>query len=141
MIPRSNVMSLLYQPKEHPFGHTWQYWTTKWWQWFLSIPAIKNPATHINDINAYMKQFDSNVCFLASTTGGRVDRKVKVPLGKAVLFPVINVTISNSEDPSLNSDTEMISFVESHMDDIVKKQAKIDGMDLLISEKFRVQSP
>ena len=35
----------------------------------------------------------------------------------------------------------MTSYVNSHMDDIVKKEAYIDGVDLNISENHRVQSP
>jgi hypothetical protein len=141
MTPKNNIKSLLYRSKERPFGHTWQYWTTRWWQWFLSIPKVKYPAIDNIDSNYYDEQSDPNVCFLASTTGGRVERTIKIPSGKAILYPVINVTISNSEDPTLNNDMEMISFVKSHIDDIVKKQASIDGEQLFISEKFRVQSP
>jgi hypothetical protein len=141
MIPRNNVMSLLFCSKERPFGRTWQYWTTRWWQWFLSIPKVNSPAIDNTDEKSCVEQPDPNVWFLATTIGGRVERTVKIPSGKAVLFPVINVTISNSEDPTLNTDTDMISFVRRHMDDIVKKQASIDGEDLLISEKFRAQSP
>lgn len=141
MSPRNNVMSLLFCSKEQPFGHTWQYWTTRWWRWFLSIPKANSPAINDTEEKSWVNQPDPNVWFLASSIGGSVDRTVKIPSGKAVLFPVINVTISNSEDPTLNTDTDMISFVRRHIDDIVKKQANIDGEDLLISEKFRVQSP
>jgi len=102
---------------------------------------VNSPAIDNTDEKSCVEQRDPNVWFLASTIGGRVERTVKIPSGKAVLFPVINVTISNSEDPTLNTDTDMTSFVRRHMDDIVKKQASIDGEDLFISEKFRVQSP
>ena len=141
MIPRNNVMSLLFCSNERPFGHTWQYWTTRWWRWFLSIPKVNSPAIINTDEKSCVDQPNPNVWFLASTIGGRVERNVKIPSGRAVLFPVINVTISNSEDPTLNTDTDMTSFVRRHMDDIVKKQASIDGENLFISEKFRVQSP
>ena len=141
MISKVNVTSLLFSPVEQPYGHTWQYWTTRWWRWFLSIPRVNSPAINVTDENSWIDQPDPNVLFLASTIGGKVERTVRVRAGKAVLFPVINVTISNSEDPTLNTDTDMISFVRRHIDDIVKKQANIDGQNLLISEEFRVQSP
>jgi len=102
---------------------------------------VNSPAIINTDEKSCVDQPNPNVWFLASTIGGRVERNVKIPSGRAVLFPVINVTISNSEDPTLNTDTDMISFVRRHMDDIVKKQASIDGENLFISEKFRVQSP
>jgi hypothetical protein len=141
MILRNNIMSLLFQSKERPFGHTWQYWTTRWWQWFLSIPKVDSPAMDTTGKKSSVNQSDPNVWFLASTTGGRVERTVRITSGKALLFPIINVTISNAEDPTLNADTDMISFVKRHMDDIVEKRASIDGEDLFISEKFRVKSP
>jgi hypothetical protein len=141
MTPKNSVESLIYNSKECPFGHTWQYWTTRWWKWFLSIPKKEDSAIDKLDKKSYVGSSDSNVIFLASTIEGRVDKNVKISSGKAVLFPVINITISNSEEPTLNTDNDMISFVRKHMDEIVKKQASIDGEDLLISEKFRVQSP
>lgn len=87
-----------------------------------------------------VEQSDPYVWFLTSTTGFSAERTVRVPSGKAILFPVINVTISNAEEPTLNTDTDLISFVKGHMDDIVEKRANIDGEDLFISEKFRVRS-
>ena len=141
MTPKNNVMSLLYRPKERPFGHTWQYWTTRWWQWFLSIPKVNNPAIDNTGEKSSVEQLDPNVWFLASTINGRAVRKVNIPSGKALLFPIINVTISNSEIPELKNDRDLISFVKSEMDDIVNKQAKIDGDDLSILEEYRIQSP
>lgn len=141
MIPRNDVLSLLFQSRERPFGRTWQYWTTRWWQWFLSIPKMDNHTKDNFEEKSYVERSDPNVWFLASTIGGRVERTIRIHSGKAILFPVINVTISNSEDPTLSTDTEMITYVTRHMNDIVKKQASIDGEDLFISEKFRVQTP
>jgi len=134
-------MSLLYHSKERPFGRTWQYWTTRWWQWFLSIPHVDSVAIDTSRDNSFVNRSDPNVWFLASTTGGKVQRNLRISSGKSLLFPIINVTISNAEDPTLKTDTDMISFVKCHMDDIVQKQASIDGQDLLISKKFRVKSP
>ena len=141
MTATNSVMSLLFSSEERPLGRSWEHWTTRWWQWFLSIPTGDSPVTNNTDNNSCIGSSDPNVFFLASTIGGRVERTVKIPSGKAVLFPVINVTISNSEEPALNTDSEMISFVKHLMDDIVEKQANIDGEELLISDTFRVQSP
>lgn len=140
MTPKNNVNSLLFGPKERPFGHSWRFWTTRWWQWFLSIPKANSPAMDNGDINS-IEQPHQKVWFLASTIGGSVERTVRIPSGKAILFPVINITISNSEDQTLKTDADMISFVRRHMKDIVKKQASIDGMNLSISEDLRVESP
>lgn len=141
MTSKNNVNSFLFGPKERPFGHSWRFWTTRWWQWFLSIPKANSPAITDTDEKSWVQQLDPNVWFLASTIDGSIERTIKIPSGKAILFPVINVTISYSEDQALKTDADMISFVKRHMDDIVKKQASIDGEDLFISEEFRVKSP
>jgi hypothetical protein len=141
MILKNNIISLLFQSKERPLGHTWQYWTTKWWQWFLSIPKADNPTMDTARENFSLNRSHPNVWFLATTIGGRVERTVRITSGKALLFPIINVTISNAEDPTVTTETDMISFVKKHMDDIIEKRASIDGEELLISEKFRFESP
>jgi len=140
MIPKNKVISQLFHSNERPFGHTWQYWTTRWWRWFLSIPKMDSPAMDTTGEKSSVEQSDPYVWFLTSTTGFSAERTVRIPSGKAILFPVINVTISNAEEPTLNTDTDLISFVKCHMDDIVEKRANIDGEDLFISEKFRVWS-
>ena len=136
-----DTTSLLFSSEECPFGYSWQYWVTKWWQWFLSIPVDNNPAVDLTGDKSSVKQNNPYVWFLAGTIYGRAERIVKIPAGKGLLLPIINMTVSKNENPELNSDTEMISYVEGHMKDIVKKRAIIDGNDVLVSEKFRVQSP
>jgi hypothetical protein len=138
---RNNIMSILFSQKEQPFNHTWQYWATRWWEWFLSIPKMRSPAIDITGERSSVEQSDPDVWFLASTINGSTVRTVKIPPGKALLFPIINVTISNSENSALKTDTDLISFVNQDIDDIVKKRAKIDGQDLTISEDYRVKSP
>ena len=141
MINNINGMPVMYDVNEKPFGKSWEEWTAKWWQWFFSIPMENHPAYDKTGENSgLINQIDPNVWFLAGTTGGRAERIINIPAGKAVLFPVINVATSYSENPSLKTEEEMISFVNSHMSGIAKKEASIDGENLNISENHRVQS-
>ena len=137
---KSDISKMMYGSDEEPFGRTWQEWTTKWWQWFLSTPVEKHPAWDKTGENGCVNQDDPNVWFLAGTTGGRADRIISIPEGRAVLFPVINVTTSYLENPHLKTEDDMISFVKSHMKEIAKKLASIDGEDILISDDFRVRT-
>lgn len=130
----------LYQRDVQPFGKTWEEWTTKWWIWFLSISKEMNPAADESGEKAIIGQTDPHVWFLAATTGGTVERSVTLPPGISLLFPVINATISYSEEPRLKNDYELTSYVKSHIDDILIKEASIDGLDIAISENHRVQS-
>ncbi|HEY7080561.1 MAG TPA: hypothetical protein VH500_12725, partial [Nitrososphaeraceae archaeon] len=115
-------------------------WTTKWWLWFLSVPIDDNPAYDKTGEKANLNQIDPNVWFLAGTTGGTVERTIIIPANKAILLPIINVTTSSLENPELRTEKELISYVNSRMNDIVKKDAYIDGHALFISDSQRVQS-
>jgi hypothetical protein len=137
----SNRIPAMYSLDEQPFSKSWQEWTTQWWQWFLSIPKENHPAYDDTGERWTINQDDPNVLFLAGTTGGKAERHIAIPAGKAVLFPVINFATSYSEDPSLKTEAEMILHAKTNIDDIVKKEANFDGASLLISEKHRIQSP
>ena len=57
------------------------------------------------------------------------------------MFPIINVTTSHSENPDLKTQEDMTSFVSAHMANIAKKEANIDGEEIIISEEYRARSP
>lgn len=135
-----DIHAMLYSPNELPFGESWENWTTKWWQWFLSIPVEKHPARDETGDKAGVNQDDPNVWFIAGTTGGTAERIISIPEGMAVLFPVINVTTSYLENPNLKTEDDMRSFVNSHMNDIAKKMSYIDGEEILITERNRVRT-
>ena len=141
MKPKGSITSILFSSNERPFGLKWEEWTILWWKWFLAIPKENNPALDNTGEKSTINQSYANVWFLASTIGGKVERIVKIPSGTAVLFPVINVTASKSENPALKTESELRSFVKANMDDIEKKQAFIDDQEIVISEDFRVKTP
>jgi hypothetical protein len=131
----------MYSLDEQPFGKTWQEWTTQWWKWFFSISKENHPAYDHTGEGWAVNQDDPNVVFIAGTIGGKVERTVTIPAGKAVLLPIINFATSYSENPSLRDEIEMIAHAKSNIDDIVKKEVNIDGTSLIISERYRMQSP
>jgi hypothetical protein len=100
-----------------------------------------HPAYDKTGEKSGVNQIDPNVWFLAGTTGGRAKRAITIPAGRAVLLPIINFTTSYSENPELKTEEEQTSFVNSHMKDIARKEAIIDGEKLIISENHRVRSP
>jgi|SRR5215831_2608324 len=131
----------MFSRQETPFGRSWEEWTAKWWQWFLTIPIIEHPAYDKTGEKAGINQFDPNVWFIAGTTGGKAERAIFIPPGKAILFPVINVTTSYSENPSLKTIADLELFVNDQMNDIARKEVIIDGEQILVSEMYRVKSP
>ncbi len=73
-----------------PYGTTITEWTQKWWQWAFSIPFTQNPMVDTTGANAGLNQ-SGPVWFLAGTAGGDpVERDITIPVGKAILIPIVN---------------------------------------------------
>jgi hypothetical protein len=140
MTRSSDEVPEMYLIDEQPFGVSWDEWTTLWWQWFLSIPKENHPIYQPSGTSWAVSPIEPNVLFLVGSTGGKTERTITISAGKAVLLPVINFTTSFSEDPSLRNELEMIMYAKSNIDDIVKKEVIIDGVNLIISENNRVRS-
>ena len=135
-----NTRVEIYDAAEQPFGKTWQEWTAQWWRWFLSLP-MEDHLSYDSSERWENAQPDPNVLFLAGTDKGKIKRKIAISPNKAILFPVINYVTSYSEDPALKTEAEMVAKAKSNVDDIVKKEAIIDGIALPVSENNRVQTP
>ena len=122
-----------FTPETKPYGITYGQWTVKWWQWLTSIPTDTNPAADQNGKYAGVNQNDPYVWFIAGTFGGKtVNRKCRLPVGRSVLFPVINYEMNPLEKPELKTDSELISHVKKDEDDIINLEAVIDGQGIPI---------
>lgn len=133
---RSNPM--YYSKKEKPYGYSYGEWTVKWWQWAVSSPVDMNPV--IDDTGKYGGVNQSGpVWYLAGTLGENKlpVRKCVIPIGKALLFPVINYEINQLEDPKLKNGAALVKDVVEDIDDIIKKEAIVDGVSI---PTYRVQS-
>jgi hypothetical protein len=131
-----------FTPDSKPFGLTYGQWTVKWWQWALSIPKAINPVLDESGKNADVNQ-NGPVWFLAGIFGenaveNKVPRRVcTVSSGKSILFPVINYEMNPLEKPQLSNEEELIRHVIEDIDDIVIKEALVDGSKIPI---YRVRS-
>ena len=137
----NNYKEKVYPVNSNLFGLTYEEWTCKWWQWFLSIPGEKNPALDSNGKNCDINQNDSNVWFLAGTAHpGYANRICTIPSTKAIFFPIIATQISYAEAPFLRTDADLVSYAAK---DIVRWQhleVLIDDTKLYNPERYRVQS-
>ena len=83
--PNPGILS----PTANPYGHSYNEWVAKWWQWVLSIPADRNPLT--DETGAFCGEGQSGpVWFAAGTFGNSAERACSVPAGKAIFMPVFN---------------------------------------------------
>lgn len=123
---------------DKPYGLSYGQWTVRWWRWAFSAPVSINPVLDNNGEYASVNQAGP-VWFLAGTFGeNRVPiRKCTIPLGKSILFPVINYEMNPLENPSLQRETELVQHVIHDIDDIVHTEAVVDGENVPI---YRIQS-
>lgn len=114
-------------PDEKPHGLTYGQWTVKWWEWALSSPISNNPV--LDDTGQYADINQSGpVWFLAGTIGDEnkvAHRTCNIPGEKAILFPVINYVYTY--EPRFRTDSELVRYVTTDIDDIVIKHAIVDG--------------
>lgn len=73
-----------------PFGKTYGEWSNAWWLWALSIPKDTNPIAE-GDCD---QQQSGDVFFLAGNMGGASKRTCTIPAGKAIFFPIVNLTVT-----------------------------------------------
>ncbi len=136
MNQRGNDIVECFTPEDRPFGLSYGEWTTKWWEWALSIPIQFNPVLDNTGQYADRNQRDP-VWFLAGTIGDDnivAYRTCTVPKQKAILFPIINYIYT--EDRPFD-ETKLVKHVKQDIDDIVVKEATIDGHQVPI---YRVNS-
>ena len=131
----------MYSRNDKPYGKSWEEWTSKWWQWLLSIPKESNPGIDVTGEKFDANQNDPDVVFLVGTFGGSAERNYTIYADKSILFPIINFTTSYIEEPFLKTESELKSRAKQDIDDIVNKEAVVDGMKLQDVETYRVQSP
>jgi hypothetical protein len=129
---------IYFTKRQKPYGNSFGEWTVKWWQWAVSSPIGVNPIVDETGRYANMNQ-SGPVWFLAGTPGeNKIPvRKCVVPLGKAILFPVINYEINQLEDPDLRTEDALIKNVVDDINDIINKEAIVDGIRI---PTYRVQS-
>jgi len=136
-----NLNPSVFSRDTKPFGITYPEWTSKWWQWLVSIPTKDNPAADNTGKNCGQKQ-SGPVWFLAGTTGGSAERSCTVPAGKALLFPIINSECNYAEYPAVKSLPELIKCAKADNDRTTNLKATIDGVRLQqLAERYRITSP
>jgi hypothetical protein len=116
-------------PGDKPYGLTYIDHAKNFQKWVLSIPAKDNP---INDETgakcaAGQSNANSSVFYLAFNNGGTSQRTCKVPVGKALLIPVMEVEKSDKEAPG--------SSVQDLDKSAKKDQDSVNSLYLQIGDK------
>jgi hypothetical protein len=120
---------LFYKREEDPYGQSWELWATAWCKWLLSIPKRTNPCMDKTGEFSSIDQNDKNVWFLAGTFGNvtTVIRRLRLPLGKALFFPLLLKEDSFTEDLDLYEEKDLAKRAMDAMDKIIYLDATIDN--------------
>jgi hypothetical protein len=124
-----------------PYGETYGQWTVKWWQWMLSTPKSVNPIIDRTGEYGHVNQPAKHVWFLAGKVPNEhtdlPSRFCRIPVGRSILFPVINCEANELEYPELKTHQDVIERVERDEDSIVKRECSVNGKRI---DAIRVKS-
>jgi len=126
------------------FGKPLAAWTEDWWRYAFSLPCEINPLMDETGIHADKGQ-KGPVYFLVGNSGGFSSRKVVVPYGKGILFPIINVindapcpNVDYTLAPGQTLEDYLKQGAESIIDMARNLAVELDGKPIGGLEQFRV---
>jgi hypothetical protein len=112
---------------------TYGEWNARWWQWFFSVPASKNPGLATNGAVDCSVGQSGDVWFLAGyfLGSGSFTRSCTIPAGKALFIPLINSWADNiCNTPPLTVD-QLRALAANFVSSPAKLHASIDDSPLL----------
>jgi hypothetical protein len=130
----------LYLQESRPLGKSWGEWIELWWRWCYSEPEDKSPIEDYTGELISKNQNYSNAWFLGGTFGGKCVRIGTVPMGKAILFPILTNLITFGEYPKLDNETQLWAYAKADLDTATVIGTTIDGTDLQNLKNYRIQS-
>jgi hypothetical protein len=91
----------IFPPGGKPYGLTYADHIKNYWKWAIKTPANENPVNDPTGVKCATGQENTNssVFYLAFNNGGTSQRTCKVPAGKALFIPVMQVESSDKELP------------------------------------------
>jgi hypothetical protein len=130
----------VFAPSATPYGKTYGEWTALWWQWVCAIPIGDNPLPDPTGEKAGVGQ-SGPVWFLCGTTGNppTAERTVTIPVGKAVLFPIVNCFFAAPVDGT--TDDQLRAGSKASIDHVTDLEAVVDGRALQGLANYRFASP
>lgn len=140
-VAASNAVNV-FPPESKPYNLTYADHAKDFWKWTLEMPARENPVNDPSGEKCANGQSNTNssVFYLTFNNGGKSERICKVPAGKALLIPVMQVEWSDKEAPGSTVD-DLRSAAKKDQDSVNSLYLKIGDkeygyQDLL---KYRTQ--
>lgn len=91
----------IFPPGSEPYGLPYAKHIENFWKWILSIPAKDNPINDLTGEKCATGQSNTNssLFYLAFNNGGISERTCKVPAGKGLFIPVMQVELTEKDVP------------------------------------------
>jgi hypothetical protein len=142
----------IFPPGDKPYGLTYADHIKNFWGWSLKIPAKENPINDPTGAKCAAGQENSNspVFYLAYNNGGTSNRTCKVPAGKGLFIPVMQVEKSDKEAPgssvqqldvSAKKDQDIVNSLylkigdkEYNFQDLNKYRTHTDAFDVVFPD-------
>jgi hypothetical protein len=133
----------VFPPEAKPYGLTNSEHIKNFWKWILAIPANENPINDATGEKCGIEQAETNssVFYLAFNNGGKSERTCKIPAGKGIFIPVMQVEISN-KDLSNASVEDLTANTKADQDSVNSLYLKIDDKELKYEDlvKYRTST-
>ena len=133
----------IFPPGSKPYGLTFAEHQKNFWKWILEIPANESPLNDRTGEKCANGQSNTNssVFYLSFNNGGISERTCKVPVGKGLLIPVMQVEWSDKEAPGASVE-ELHKSAKKDQDSVNSLYLKIGDKEYKYKDliKYRTQT-
>ena len=133
----------IFPPGSKPYGLTFAEHQKNFWKWILEIPANESPVNDRTGEKCANGQSNTNssVFYLSMNNGGISERTCKVPVGKGLLIPVMQVEWSDKEAPGASVE-ELHKSAKKDQDSVNSLYLKIGDKEYKYKDliKYRTQT-
>ena len=133
----------IFPPESKPYGLTFAEHQKNFWKWVLEIPANESPVNDRTGEKCANGQSNTNssVFYLSMNNGGISERTCKVPVGKGLLIPVMQVEWSDKEAPGASVE-ELHKSAKKDQDSVNSLYLKIGDKEYKYKDliKYRTQT-
>jgi hypothetical protein len=142
----------IFPPESKPYDLTYAEHIKNFWKWMLEIPAKESPLVDPTGEKCANGQSNTNssIFYLSMNNGGISERTCKIPAGKGLFIPVMQVEWSDKEAPgasveelhksakkdqdSVNSLYLKIGDKEYKYDDLIKYRTPTDAFEVIFPD-------
>ncbi len=133
----------IFPPGSKPYGLTFAEHEINFWKWILGISAKESPVNDPTGEKCATGQSNTNssVFYLSMNNGGISERTCKVPVGKGLLIPVMQVEWSDKEAPGASVE-ELHKSAKKDQDSVNSLYLKIGDKEYKYKDliKYRTQT-